>query len=273
MADIESGGKRTEQVLTMLDRVVQFRWALLLVSFFLAADIALSFFLNQSILNFAPTAEHGAQGRAPQISIGNYITFVTVYFFFMAGISPFFQYCTEWLFWQLRTSTFGYWLFPYDTYESMKPRDRYYYKLVRRSEAETKALTEKDSFWIARITALSAESRKQRTDNELHAHISFACTLLLLTSYVTATSNSIGTCINSWLAGMTVTHRIISHAIALVSIALICAPWFVNLLRREVDYEWIEHPELAQQKLHEMDKHMQEQRELAKYDMSGEHLR
>ncbi|NRR33891.1 hypothetical protein HSX11_27290 [Oxalobacteraceae bacterium] len=260
MADKEFIGRLSEQAITMLDRVVQFRWALLVVSFMLAADTALSIFWHQSILTFDMGTASGGRGLGASIPTGNYVAFAAVYVFFMAGVSPFFQHCVGWFLSEFKSSALGYWLRIPDAYGSMKPRERYYYKMVRRTDAETVALAEKDSFWIARISVISAEAKKEQSDNEMLAQMSFACTFLLIGNYLAAHHNMSGV-IGGWLAGMVGFDRIMSDVFAFISLILLCAPWWLSTCQRHDPYEWIEHPELARLRLEEWDERERKQRE------------
>lgn len=244
MSEPESAARRAEQALTVIERVVQIRWALLVVSFVLAADSALGLFWHQSLLSFQP---HAGDGRAA-IPVGAYVLFAGGYVFTMAGLLPLIQRCIAPAIWWLRFSTVGSWLGKDHKIERQKDKFRDGY--VRVYDAMDEALINRDAFWGARIEALEAERKRAEADESVLAQISFACTLLLILNYAIAAPGTISLLFATWLGAQSGILHLAGVLLAVAALILLAGPWWFTVwMGANWHSRWIYHPDLARRKL------------------------
>lgn len=250
MSDNESAfSRRAEQAITLLDRVVQYRWALLVISVVLAMDDVLVAFFNIGIIDFDLNLVNGVAGNK-LIPTGSYIVFFGCYVFFMGAFSPLMEGILKWLIRQIRYSKIWPAIFDHTDWHR-DYRERLSYGYVRLYDAEKEALKEKDSFWIGRIEATKEERRKRGSEEVLLAKLSFSCTFLLLINFV-AGDNSFSQLLLGWNEKQSIVWHWIPDFMFLLCGGILFSPWIVSFMREDEYSNWIAHPEMAERRLREM---------------------
>jgi len=250
MSESESStSRRAEQAITLLDRVVQYRWALLIVSVVLAIDDALVVFFNIGIINFDFHLSNDGTG-SKLIPTGVYVVFLGCYVFFMGAISPLFQNILEWFMRLIRYSDVWYKIFGH-TGSYRDYREKLNYGYVRLYEAEEEALKKKDSFWIGRVEARKEEKRKNDSEGKMLSQLSFSCTFLLMVNLL-AGDNSFSSLLSGWSVTQSVIWYWIVNIVLLLSVGMLFSPWLIYFMKNDEYFDWIEHPEMAEKKLREM---------------------
>ena len=244
MSEPETAAKRAEQALTVIDRVVQFRWALLVVSFVLSADTALGLFWHQSLLTFQLG---GNPGHMP-LSPGAYVLFAGGYVFAMAGLFPLIQRCVEFVLALVRYSKIGGW---FDSeIPTLELKHQFHRGLVRVNDATEEALSIKDTFWAPRLDSLAEEEKKEKADQDMLAQISFACSVLVLTNYAISAPGTISVLFKTWLAPQSDLMHMGGWLLASAVLFLLAGPWWYTVwIRENWKSRWIYHPDLARRKL------------------------
>lgn len=252
MSENESAtSRRAEQAITLLDRVVQYRWALLIVSVVLAIDDALVIFFNNGIANFDLHLSNVAEG-GKLIPTGAYIVFLGCYVFFMGAISPVFQNILEWFMNLIRYSDVWYKIFGHSgSYRDYREKLNSGY--VTLYDAKKEALKEKDSFWIGRVEARKDEKRKSDSEGKMLSQLSFSCTFLLLVNLL-AGDNSFSSLLLEWNVIQSIIWHWIVDIVFLLAVGVLILPWLIYFMRNDEYFDWIEHPEMAEKKLREMKK-------------------
>ncbi|NVI81331.1 hypothetical protein [Janthinobacterium sp. BJB401] len=250
MSDNESSSsRRAEQAITLLDRVVQYRWALLVTSVMLAMDDVLVVFFNIGIVNFDFQLSNDVVGNK-LISTGSYIVFFGCYVFFMGAFSPLMEGILKWLLRQIRYSKIWPAIFDHTDWHR-EYREKLSYGYVRLYDAEKEALKGKDSFWIGRIEAAKEERRKRDSEEVMLSKLSFSCALLLLINLV-AGDNSFSQLLLGWNEKQSILWHWIPNFMFLLCAGILFSPWFVSFVREDEYSDWIAHPEMAERRLREM---------------------
>ena len=250
--------RNLEQGLSLLEKSMQFRWALLLTSFILAADVTLGAFYHLSLINLDWQFSLGVHSMQTKMPIGSVIVFLGAYMFFLSGISPAIQKIVEFLLCKFYYLTFIYTtvnrlFFAHEYKISFNNMCRYGY--VDINKAKKIALQEKDDFWILQIDALKAENQKELAEKRVTSSISFSCACLLVINYFLNNDLSIFKKIvqlvnlqpDIW-HGIENFHGAL-YFIIFIFLTLIVLPWYRWLVRDRYDTEWIHHPVLAEQEL------------------------
>lgn len=230
---------KPQDALPWIDRVLQFRYALLVISIVLAVDIARA---PMHALGL-PSFDWSATGAA--IPLGPLLVFVCAYLFFMSGISPMVQFVVEGA---LRIFID---LLPDGYKEHRRHADWYRDGYVRVWEARKFALQEKDNFWIARVNEHEARLKTKARDTQFMASVSFSCLLLLLLDLLLGDRTSWTYVAGGWLMGLESNWSgNIAMLMTGLSLLLVGASWwsaFRESCNENPRHGWIEHPELAKQ--------------------------
>lgn len=231
-----------EQGLAVLETIAQFRVGLLILSFALAADIALVASGRPNMLHFDPPNS--------DVALGAIVFFLGAYGLFMSAGVGLARRLVEDL---LRAVPLLRWI----TYGSGAGRDdgpgpdrekgRWMSGNVHCADAHRLALLEKDDFWASRTEeAMRAADRRRRDQNTL-AHFSFACAMLFFVDWQAGPGSTA-----SWfrqgvqdLAG----EGPAGMLALLATLGVLAAPWWLHLWLVEVRPALIQHPELAQRLL------------------------
>ncbi|WP_150131057.1 hypothetical protein [Janthinobacterium sp. LM6] len=130
-------------------------------------------------------------------------------------------------------------------------REKLSYGYVSLHDAEKEALKGKDSFWIGRIEARKEEKRKSNSDGAMLSRLSFSCTLLLLVNLV-AGDNSFSNLLLGWNITQSVIENWIVDICFLICSGMLFAPWLIDFMKNDAYFDWVAHPEMAEQKLRAM---------------------
>lgn len=246
--DITSAAKTgAEQVFKILDRVTEFRFALIVISFVAFFDSFLSIHFHHNIITFNWTTVSD--------NVGLFGLVVVAYIYWMAVFSFTARIPLEWLGGRIVESKLGFFLFSSGDKERPTRETRLYWGQVRVCEAKLKALKEKDAFWIARIEKHEELYDKKLQEMNYLAGISFSATFLLLLDWSLHSSSLAGILIN-WLSMQPNRIESIGNLILWLCVLLMALPWLFSFFPRSEQGEWIDHPELASELLKKYeDKH------------------
>lgn len=235
--DITSAAKAgADQVFKILDRVTEFRFALILISFVAFFDAFLSIYFHRNIItvNWAAVSDN----------VGLFGLAAVAYIYWMAVLSLTARIPLEWLGRQIVVSKLGCFLFSSGDKERPTRKTRLYWGQVWVSEAKEKALKEKDAFWIARIEKHEEFYNKGKEEMNYLSSISFSATCLLLLDWGLHSDSLAGVLIN-WLSMQSNHIDSIGNLILWLCVLLIALPWLFSFFPRSEQGEWIDHPELA----------------------------
>jgi hypothetical protein len=250
--------KVIEQAVSILERAVRFRFALLFVSFILSANFALHAIYNIKIVNF--DWKTGGHEPIQEIRIGAILTFFAIFYFLFSGVIPIVRHFTERLLEICGISKITNFLF--SNREVWKYKDMYYWGYVRLSDSEKDALLMQNSFWAARNDSKSAEIKSEADERNLLANASFMCVVILLLDHFYFGEQSLITIINAWLNELSGIAYAIHALFVGVSGFMLISPWWVAFNNDDYLDKWIPHPELARRRYDEIEKREQEEREL-----------
>jgi hypothetical protein len=230
---------KPQDALPWLDRVVQLRYALLVISIVLAVDVARAPIHALGL----PSFNWSATGAT--VPLGPLLVFACAYLFFMSSISPMIRLVVEGALRILLD------LLPGGDREHNKREDWYGNGYVRVSEARKAALREKDSFWIARVNEHEARLKAKARETQFMASVSFSCLLLLVLEWLLGDRTSWTYVAGGWLMGLE-SNWIgnIAMLVTSLSLLLVGASWwsaFREPWNENPRHGWIEHPELAKQ--------------------------
>jgi len=237
-----TANEKPGNVLSILEKVLELRYALLLISLLLAIEVAR---IPMNALGFPPF-----DWLAPQhsISLGSLLVFLAGYFFFMAGVSPLIQAVLEYF---LSILNIQEWLQRKygKTLDTSDAEDVYRLGYVFWFEAQNLALEQRDEFWAKRCEAHSERLRNMARTARFMSSVSFSCLLLIVWELSTADKTDVTRLAwrllldsNGEWAGP---FPIIASLIFALSII---APWWRQLLNGTTEYarlELVKHPELA----------------------------
>jgi len=229
-----------EQGFKLLDKVTEFRFFLGLLSVAVALDVALAWTVDRNIL----TMDWGklSTGSASRLALA-----AVAYVFWMAALSQLARYGVEFVFSLLGETPLGRMLGRAVKPEREKAERRYYWGQVRVSEAKVRALKDRDSFWMARVEKEEARRAEEQIEMAALAKLSFAVTGLLLMDWCSA--NSLAGELPLWLTAIDGRMGDIAELGVMVCVLMIAYPW-LHLLRNPPVYDrWMDHPELARERL------------------------
>lgn len=231
------------ELLSLLDRIRHFRYALVGISIVLSIDIAFALFPS---LGFAEMSWLNLNSSA---AFGAAVLCVVGYLFFMSGLSPLVQGVLEKALeaanipelWNRHRSN---WLAP-PTWERMYRHG--YARLRTRKEL---ALLQKDAFWIQRIAEHEAQVNASKKERDFMASMSFSCMLLLLVDALFLNSTAWShAAVTDVFSSFGAAGRVV---VVLVLAWLVVTPWWNRLLyaQRIADGDdWIADPESAKKAL------------------------
>ncbi len=229
-----------EQGLRLLDKVTEFRFALALLSVVIAFDVALSWIANRNVL----TMDWSALGASDITRIG---LAMVAYVFWMAALSPLVRHIVEYAFMLLENTRLSGMLNRvvepiYETAER-----RYASGQVRVNEAKLRALRDKDAFWIARVEKAEARQREERDEMVQLAGLSFSVSGLLLMDWWM--DSSLTGLVTAWVGEFGGPMGSVASLGAWVCILLVAFPWLYRMRVAMPSETWIDHPELARERL------------------------
>lgn len=237
---------KPENTFSILDRIIQFRYALMAASLVLAIDVGQ---VPLRALGFAGFDWFALQSAIPK---GTALAFAASYAFFMAALAPAIQGMVEYLL----VASNGTSLLTKVLSGNAKPVSnelQYAWGRVKVTDAQTDALARKDDFWIKRVEEHLAREHGKFKDARIVGRLSFACILLAFLDWQWGTAQSswlhaAAQWINAQVGWLSVTAVLV----AWLSIGVLAFPWLFEHLG---DYQlggyedWMQHPEMAAQLL------------------------
>lgn len=263
---------KPEQVLPLLERVLEWRYALLMVSLVLAIDVARA---PLHAIGFPIFDWFALQSSVP---LGTVLVFITVYVFFSSGLSLLLQGLLEYLLaelgirWLLRR-WFG------RKRDSTRAARMYRHGYALVSDVETLALQQRDEFWIRRVNEDRAQVKSKERSIRFMVNLSFSCALLIfLECWVRGPIYWQYLITNSSSDVSEILASIFAIAMGLVCLTLVVWPWWNHFVNDTDDRRWMEHPELAAKACKKIDEErdaevaFQRQMHAAKSDRSQQEL-
>lgn len=236
--------------LSWLDRILNLRYALLFVSLVLAADIART---PLQALGF-PIIDWRA--REISVGLGTILVFATGYVMFMVGLSPTLQVIVEK---PLRATGLVGRIGRFLGVNRYRPsrEERYRNGQVAVYEAESRALKERDEFWIKRIDAHRAHTKSVGVQAAQLARFSFSCIVLIVGELAVSDPTSWIHIAFEWMISFDGKVEACFKIGTLVVLALmVITPWVLHLDKDAFEYlhgaDSIKHPELAARRLQEL---------------------
>lgn len=230
----------TEQGLRLLDKVTEFRFALALLSVAVALDIALAWIANRNVL----TLDWSTLGAGGIAKLG---LAMVVYVFWMAALSPLARYIVEYAFGLLGNTRLGSMLSSVVEPEYETAERRYASGQVRVNEAKLRALEDKDAFWMAQVEKAEAKQCEERNEMAQLASLSFSVSGLLVMDWW-GDSSIIGLAV-AWLGGFDGRMGSVASLSTWLCVLIVAFPWLYRA-RADIPRDmWINHPELAKERL------------------------
>lgn len=229
-----------EQAFKLLEKVTEFRFALAILSVAIALDIALVQVANQNILTM-DWSMLGADGAA-KLGLA-----VVIYVFWMAALSPLVRLIVEFVLSSLGNTRLCSVLGRVVESERVTAEQRYAWGQVRINDAKLRALKDKDAFWIAQIEKAEAKEIEQRNEMTALSSLSFSVAGLLLMDWWN--KHSIVGEVVMWLGGYSGRMGEVATLGASVCMLVIAFPWLYHVWAGYPEDAWMEHPELAKERL------------------------
>lgn len=230
----------TEQGLRLIDKVTEFRFALAVLSVAIALDVALAWIANRNVLTMDwSTLDAGGIARLA-------LAMVT-YVFWMAALSPLVRYVVEFVFSLLGNTRLGSALSSVVEPEHETAERRYAWGRVRVNDAKVRALKDKDTFWIVQVEKAETKEIEQRNEMAALASLSFSVAGLLLMDWWN--EHSIAGEVAAWLGGYGGRMGSVATLGAWVCVLVIAFPWLYRVRTGYPGDAWMEHPELAKERL------------------------
>lgn len=229
-----------EQGFKLLDKVTEFRFALAILSITIALDVALAWVAHRNILTVNWSTLDA--GGIAKLSLA-----VVIYVFWMAALSPLVRYVVEFVFSLLGNTRLGSALGSVVEPERETAERRYAWGRVRVNDAKLRALKDKDAFWMAQVEKAEAKEIEQRSEMAALASLSFSVAGLLLMDWWS--DHSIMGEVAAWLGGYGGRMGSVATLGAWVCVLLIAFPWLYRVRTGYPDDAWMEHPELAKERL------------------------
>lgn len=230
----------TEQGLRLLDKVTEFRFALILLSVIVALDIALAWIANRNVLSM-DWSTLGAGGNAK-------LSFALVaYVFWMAALSPLVRYIVEYAFMLLGNTRLGGMLSSVVEPEHETAERRYASGQVRVNDAKLRALKDKDAFWMTQVEKVQAKQREKRNEMAQLASLSFSVSGLLVMDWWR--DSSIIGLVTAWLGGFGGRMGSVASLGAWLCVLIVAFPWLYRRRAAMPSDVRMDHPELARERL------------------------
>lgn len=230
----------TEQGLQLLDKVTEFRFSLVLLSVAVALDAALAWGANRKILTMDWSALDS--GSIAMLGLA-----VVAYVFWMAALSRLVRAVVESALAWLGNTWLGSLLSSPAEPEHGREEWRYASGRVRVKEAKLRALKDKDTFWMGQVEKAEARERDERSEMAALAGLSFSLTGLLLIDWWS--DYSLAGEVVRWLGAYGGRMGGIATLVAVGCVLLIAFPWLHHLRRQVPSDTWMDHPELAEERL------------------------
>jgi hypothetical protein len=252
MMDAESTVKgATEHGLRLLDKVTEFRFALVLLSVAMAFDVALAWIANRNVL----TMDWSTLGTGGIAKLG---LAMVVYVFWMAALSPLVRYIVEYAFMLLGNTRLGSMLSNVVEPEYETAERRYASGQVRVNDAKLRALRDKDTFWASQVEKAEAKQREARNEMAQLASLSFSVSGLLVMDWWR--ESSIIGLVTAWLGGIGGRMGSIASLGAWICILIVAFPWLYRMRAAMPSEVWIDHPDLARERLEAIEAQRQNMR-------------
>lgn len=229
-----------EQGFKLLDKVTEFRFALVILSVAIALDVALAWGANRNVLTMDwPTL---GVGTGAKLGLA-----VVIYVFWMAALSPLVRGVVEFVFSLLGNTRLGSALGSVVEPERETAERRYAWGRVRVNDAKLRALKDKDAFWMAQVEKAEAKEVEHRNELAALASLSFSVAGLLLMDWWS--DHSIVGEVAAWLSGYDGRMGSVATLGAWVCVLVIAFPWLYRVRAGYPGDAWMEHPELAKERL------------------------
>lgn len=229
-----------EQGFKLLDKVTEFRFALVILSVAIALDVALAWIANRNVLTM-DWSTLGADGMAKLGLV------VVIYVFWMAALSTLVRYVVEFVFSLLGNTRLGSALGSVVEPERETAERRYAWGRVRVNDAKLRALKDKDTFWIVQVEKAETKEIEQRNEMAALASLSFSVAGLLLMDWWS--EYSIAGDVAAWLSGYGGQMGSVATLGVWVCVLVIAFPWLYRVRAGYPGDAWMEHPELAKERL------------------------
>ncbi len=231
----------TEEGVRLLDKVTEYRFALVLLSVAIAIDVALAWVAHRNILSMDWTLLGGSTMAKLGLA-------AVAYVLWMAMLSPLVRYVVEAIVSLLTDNRLGSMLRSITKPVRETDERRHALGRVRVIEAKLRALKDKDAFWIAQVEKAEAHGREDLNEMAALARLSFSVLGLMLMDWGMRGYSIAG----EILAGLQGDGRGMDGAAALgtlVFVFLVAFPWLHRIWNPYPDAAWMEHPELARERL------------------------
>jgi hypothetical protein len=229
-----------EQGFKLLDKVTEFRFALAILSVVIAIDVALAWIANRNILSMDWSTL--SAGGFAKLGLA-----VVIYVFWMAALSPLVRYVVEFVFSLLGNTRLGSAFGSVVEPEHETAERRYAWGRVRVNDAKLRALKDKDTFWIAQVEKAEAKEIEQRNEMAELASLSFSVAGLLMMDWWS--EHSIVGEVAAWLGGHGGRMGSFATLGAWICMLVIAFPWLCRVRAGYPGDAWMEHPELAKERL------------------------
>ena len=230
-----------ETTLSVLEKVTELRFALLVLSASVAADIALAEVLHRNLITLLSTPLKD-QDWPPLLVAA--IAFV----FWMAALSPMCRLIVENLVSGVRQTRIGTWLLPLRHVPEENHFNLYARGLVPIRTARLKAKREKDAFWLALAEQEDAKHERNRRKLEQLAALSFSALVLMVVDFCLR-DHSIAGVVLQWIGSYSGRQEQIAQIGVFMLMVVVAAPWMYSLWNVPPFVRWMSHPELAEELL------------------------
>ncbi len=241
---------KLKNVPSLIERALEWRLALLLVSLVLAIDVAR---VPMHALGFPFFNWHASDISLP---LGGTLVFAMVYLVFMAGLSPFAQAVLERAAVKFEIQS---WLHRWlgRKRDAVQEERMYSHGFAPLDDVEKLALQQRDEFFIKLVKEDRALAKANEYSMRMMASVSFSCGLLMLLDISLIGRRARMEAIQSlWVDENSLWLVLLAVIFFLSSLVLIIWPWWNHFVNGDVFYYercWIKHPELAAQVVSQKD--------------------
>lgn len=232
----------SEEGFRLLDKVTEYRFAMVLLSVAIALDVALAWVAHRNILSMDWTS----LGSATMARLG---LASVAYALWMAVLSPVARYVVESVGSVLTDNRLGSMLRSIAEPVRETSEWRYAGGRVPVSEAKLRALKDKDVFWIVQVEKVETQERENWNEMAAFARLSFSVLGLMLMDWGMREYSIMG----EILSGLNGDGGWMERAAALGALAfvfLVAFPWLYHAWNPRYSCDaWMEHPELARERL------------------------
>lgn len=230
----------SEEGFRLLDKVTEYRFAMVLLSVAIALDVALAWVAHRNILSMDWTSL--GTGTTARLGLAS-----VAYALWMAVLSQVVRYVVESVGSVLTDNRLGSMLRSIAEPVRETSERRYTGGRVPVTEAKLRALKDKDSFWIAQVEKAEALERQNRNEMAAFARLSFSVLGLMLMDWGMREYSIMGEILSGlngdggWMEGTAALG-------ALAFVFLVAFPWLYQVWNpRHPGDAWMEHPELARE--------------------------